>query len=164
MNSLTRGDVFGFVAWAALGVGMLSGCAEKANPDLATPAATVQKYLAIADQLAAAREINIGGVREGLQCFSKADRDWFNKNFKDFPLDEITGNAAMAISEPAIRGSFVFMYGVVPRGPKGAGKPLEVTAESAADATVKVDNYFTIPLVKEGPNWRIKGIFGKDAN
>ena len=160
MNRLMGRGVLACVVLTGVVLGTLSGCGDEVNPNLATPTSTVQTYLSIADRLAGAKEIDLGGVRDGVQCFSKADRQWFKNNFKTYPLDELTGNASMAISEPAIRQAFVFMYGVVPRGPRGDGKALQVVTETATDATVKIDNDVTIPLIKEGPNWRINGLFG----
>ena len=163
MNRSTSKDVvavIGFMAVAAASAGGLRRKSGSQSRDADIHPETW--HLSAADELTAARELNLGSVRKGLSCFSKADREWFENNYRDYPLDELTGNVAMAISQPVARAGFVFMYGVVPHGPLGLENRL-ISSPNPTPRPYSFDDTRTIPLVKEGPNWQIKGLFGAKA-
>jgi hypothetical protein len=104
MDRVSKKSILTYAGTAALAIGVLTACGEKADTALGTPTSTIQSYISVANSIQASREINISLVKDALKCFSKTDREWFQENYKTFPMDELSGNAAMAVSEPVLRG------------------------------------------------------------
>ncbi|OVE77412.1 hypothetical protein BVX98_02590 [bacterium F11] len=140
-----------------LSMGIL-GCGKKAIPQLATPSKTVATYLEYGPGMRSS--VNVISFNHALSCFSADDQVWFKENYHtlDFePGDEDAYN----VYSKAHKQAFVFGEIVSIAGPKGYNRKITEKENDGEAALVEVEGYPTpIPLVKEGPNWRIKGLFG----
>ncbi len=143
------------------GVFFVSGCApgEQAFPRLATPSSTMASYLTDSPKLLGMTDLKSYMLCIG--CFSKADRDWFDNNFATLPFSKSEDDYKML--SLAQKKAYAFGEIVVKAGPKADNPTIFVRELTADTAVVQIQD---VPgeyhLVKEGPNWRIKGLFGVD--
>ena len=141
--------------WAALcGFVLTAGCGEKSYPELATPSGTLQTYLGQSSALIST--VDPASYFKALSCFSADDRQWFEENFSSLPVEK---DDSYALMNAVQKKAFVFGEAVVKTGPPAGIIHEEEVNDSTA--VLSVEGYpQPIRLVKEGPNWRIKGFFG----
>ena len=148
--------------WTAVGVCLclvIAGCnMEPADEALATPTKTMQTYLEASKALRRAPTVPELYFKT-LKAFCKAERQWFDGQFSTLEMPEAAKVYQPLILDSLNKRAALFAFCVVAHGPYGGG----VTEKTVSDteATVEVKGYGKpVMLVKEGPNWRIKELFG----
>jgi len=134
------------------------GCGKKAYPQFASPVKTVETYLEhILDM---STSINPVEMNKALACFTGDEKRWFKENYHTLDFDPGDQDSYSLYSK-AQKQAFVFGEIVASAGPKRKNPRVTEKEVSGETAVVEVDGYNEpIRLVKEGPNWKIKGMFG----
>ena len=146
------------LAVASLLACCLMGCSEPTDPRLSSPTKTMETYFAAANELQKAPVVPELYLKT-LKCFTKADRQWFDQNYKTLTMPESAKVYEPLILDELNRRAALLAFVVVRRGPY-KGKVTEKSV-SGSEATIEVEGFARpIALVKEGANWRIKGLFG----
>lgn len=131
------------------------GCSEKAYKELSTPEKTLDTYTHYAPLLL--RMISLQDYLKAISCFSKEDRDWFENNYDSLPRPQ--DDPSYKILNIGNKKAYMFGEIVSKSGPRNA--KITNKEESGSDVILYVQNYSQpIRLTKEGPNWRIVGLFG----
>ncbi len=134
----------------------LIGCGgEKAHPELATPEKTMSTYMHHAGVLLTAASAT--DYQKVISCFSQADQEWFENNFSSLPREQ--DDMSYGTMNGLQKRAYAFGENISKAGPVSGKVAIKTKGQSSAVA--EVEGFGTINLIKEGPNWKIKGLFGQ---
>lgn len=140
---------------AALITVALVGCGtEQAHKELSTPENTIKTYLRYASGLT--DMVSLPHYQRALSCFTRTDQQWFDKNFESLLVDP--QDPAYMAFKGMQKKAYVFGIAIARKGPK-IGDPFTVKTTGVFAQVYFRDYRKPVHLVKEGPNWRIKGLF-----
>jgi len=132
------------------------GCGQKAIEAFSSPEKTMQTYFQNSSSLR--NSIDPVGYWDTISCFTSSKQEWFDQNYEALRPpgmdDSVWGMLNKVRKQASVLGDVV-----VQSGPYEGTITVESISENEVNVTVDgFDESFV--LVKEGPNWKIRDLFG----